>query len=148
MRAALNTYFKKTAWLTLESENDEELWDAPKNQGIISHLTKMATSPAQPLFFAGQLNTCFILKVGDRSWTSDQWRNHPQTPSFFYSATGVCEASDRCAGLRIRPEVKLTGINALKEIICPWRLNPEEILNREVLAQEERIATTRVQNTN
>jgi site-specific recombinase XerD len=44
------------------------------------------------------------------------------------------------AGLRMRPKVKLTRIDALKEIISSWGLNPEEILSRKVLAQEEQRA--------
>jgi hypothetical protein len=37
------------------------------------------------------------------------------------------------AGLTIRPRIKLSKIETLKEIINAWGLNPEDILNRKVL---------------
>lgn len=39
------------------------------------------------------------------------------------------------AGISIRPKIKLGKIETLKEIICAWGLNPEEILNHNVLNQ-------------
>ena len=51
------------------------------------------------------------------------------------------------ADLRIRPRAKLTKIDALKEIISSWGLNPEEILSHKVLAQEKRIEPMEVLTT-
>ena len=39
------------------------------------------------------------------------------------------------AGISIRPKIKLDKIQTLKEIMRAWGLNPEEILNRNVLNQ-------------
>lgn len=39
------------------------------------------------------------------------------------------------SGLSIRPKTQLSKIEALKEIIHAWEMNPEEILTREALTQ-------------
>ena len=48
------------------------------------------------------------------------------------------------AGLSIQPKISLSKIDALKEIMCSWGLNPEEFLKHRVLAQSQ--ATTLEQN--
>ena len=40
------------------------------------------------------------------------------------------------SGLSIRPKTKVSKVEALKEIIRAWGLNPEKILTREALTQE------------
>jgi len=40
------------------------------------------------------------------------------------------------SGLSIRPKTRVSKVEALKEIIRTWGLNPEKILTREALAQE------------
>jgi len=40
------------------------------------------------------------------------------------------------SGLSIRPKTRISKVEALKEIIRAWGLNPEKILTREALAQE------------
>jgi hypothetical protein len=42
------------------------------------------------------------------------------------------------SGLSIRPKTRLSKIDALKEIIRAWGLNPEEVLTREALTQPHR----------
>jgi hypothetical protein len=42
------------------------------------------------------------------------------------------------SGLSIRPKTRISKIDALKEIIRAWGLNPEEILTREALVQPHR----------
>jgi hypothetical protein len=42
------------------------------------------------------------------------------------------------SGLSIRPKTRISKIDALKEIIRAWDLNPEEILTREALVQPHR----------
>ena len=42
------------------------------------------------------------------------------------------------SGLSIRPKTRISKIDALKEIIRAWGLNPEEILTRETLVQPHR----------
>jgi len=45
------------------------------------------------------------------------------------------------SGLSIRPKTALSKIEALKEIIRAWGMNPEEILTREALSQPHRTYT-------
>jgi hypothetical protein len=40
-------------------------------------------------------------------------------------------------GLSIRPKTRVSKIDALKEIIRAWGLNPEEILTRDALARPQ-----------
>jgi len=40
------------------------------------------------------------------------------------------------SGLTIRPKTKVSKIEAIKEIIRAWGLNPEQILTREAVSQE------------
>ena len=47
---------------------------------------------------------------------------------------GIYNAS----GLSIKPKTRLSKIDALKEIIRAWGLNPEEILTREALTKPHR----------
>jgi hypothetical protein len=42
------------------------------------------------------------------------------------------------SALSIRPKTKVSKIDALKEIIRAWGLNPEEVLTREALTQPHR----------
>jgi hypothetical protein len=42
------------------------------------------------------------------------------------------------SGLSIKPKTRLSKIDALKEIIRAWGLNPEEILTREAMTQPHR----------
>ena len=42
------------------------------------------------------------------------------------------------SGLSIKPKTRISKIDALKEIIRAWGLNPEEILTREALTQPHR----------
>ena len=42
------------------------------------------------------------------------------------------------SGLSIRPKTRISKIDALKEIIRAWGLNPEEILTRDALIQPHR----------
>ena len=42
------------------------------------------------------------------------------------------------SGLSIKPKTRISKIDALKEIIRAWGLNPEEILTREALSQPHR----------
>jgi hypothetical protein len=42
------------------------------------------------------------------------------------------------SGLNIRPKTRVSKIDALKEIIRAWGLNPEEVLTREALSQPHR----------
>ena len=39
------------------------------------------------------------------------------------------------SGIRIRPRIKMNKIDALKEILQTWGLDPEKILSHEALAQ-------------
>jgi hypothetical protein len=39
------------------------------------------------------------------------------------------------AGLSIRPKIKVSKIDALKEIIRAWGMNPEQLLTRQALAE-------------
>jgi intergrase/recombinase len=39
------------------------------------------------------------------------------------------------SGIRIRPKIKMNKIDALKEILQTWGLNPQKILSHEALAQ-------------
>lgn len=39
------------------------------------------------------------------------------------------------SGLSIKPKARVSKIDALKEVIRAWGLNPEEILTREALSQ-------------
>ena len=48
------------------------------------------------------------------------------------------------AGLNIRPKERLSKIDALKEIICSWGLNPEKILTREAMAESDQAKTHQV----
>lgn len=45
-------------------------------------------------------------------------------------------------GLAIRPKTSFTKIDALKEIIRAWGLNPEELLTKQALATPHRTVTT------
>ena len=49
------------------------------------------------------------------------------------------------AGLSIKPRTKISKIDALKEIIHAWGLNPEEILTRQALAEPHRTIIDRSQ---
>ena len=40
----------------------------------------------------------------------------------------------QAAGLSIRPKVKVNKVDALKEIIRAWGMNPEQLLTRQALA--------------
>ena len=40
------------------------------------------------------------------------------------------------SGISIKPKTKATRIDALKEIVRAWGLNPEQILTKEALSQE------------
>jgi len=42
------------------------------------------------------------------------------------------------SGLSIKPKTRLSKIDALKEIIRAWYLNPEEILTRDAMTQPHR----------
>jgi hypothetical protein len=42
------------------------------------------------------------------------------------------------SGLSIRPKTRVSKIDALKEIIRAWGLNPDEVLTREALSQPHR----------
>lgn len=42
------------------------------------------------------------------------------------------------SGLNLRPKTRVSKIDALKEIIRAWGLNPEEVLTREALSQPHR----------
>lgn len=42
------------------------------------------------------------------------------------------------AGLSIRPKTRTSKIDALKEIIRAWELNPEEVLTRDAFTQPHR----------
>jgi len=42
------------------------------------------------------------------------------------------------SGLSIKPKTRLSKIDALKEIIRAWGLNPEEILTRDAMTQPHR----------
>ncbi|MDH7555496.1 MAG: hypothetical protein QHG94_00960 [Candidatus Methanosuratincola sp.] len=42
------------------------------------------------------------------------------------------------SNLSIRPKTRLNKIDALKEIICAWGLNPEEILTKDALTKPNR----------
>jgi alcohol dehydrogenase YqhD (iron-dependent ADH family) len=44
----------------------------------------------------------------------------------------------RTSGLSIKPKTKVSKIEAIKEIIRSWGMNPEEILTKEALAQPHR----------
>jgi hypothetical protein len=48
------------------------------------------------------------------------------------------------SGIAIQPKIRLNKIDVLKEIMCAWGLNPEEILTRKALEQSQ--ATTMDQN--
>ncbi|MDG6223868.1 MAG: hypothetical protein QCH99_11495 [Candidatus Bathyarchaeota archaeon] len=54
---------------------------------------------------------------------------------------GVYAAS----GLSIRPKTRVSKIDALKEIIRAWGLNPEEILTKNALTQPHRTVINREQ---
>ena len=40
----------------------------------------------------------------------------------------------QAAGLSIRPKVKISKVDALKEIIRAWGMNPEQLLTRQALS--------------
>jgi len=46
------------------------------------------------------------------------------------------------SGLSIKPKTRISKIDALKEIIRAWGMNPEEILTKEALSQPHRTYTT------
>ena len=50
------------------------------------------------------------------------------------------------SGLSIKPKTRLSKIDALREIIRAWGLNPEEILTREALTQPHRTIIDRSQH--
>ena len=52
------------------------------------------------------------------------------------------------AGLSIKPKTRLSKIDALKEIIRAWGLNPEEILTKDALTKPNRtiIDNSQLQN--
>jgi len=45
-------------------------------------------------------------------------------------------------GLSIKPKTKVSKIDALKEIIRAWGMNPEQVLTREALTQGATVYTT------
>ena len=49
------------------------------------------------------------------------------------------------SGLSIKPKTRLSKIDALKEIIRAWGLNPEEILTKDALTQPHRTVIDRAQ---
>jgi len=49
------------------------------------------------------------------------------------------------SGLSIKPKTRVSKIDALKEIIRAWGLNPEEILTKNALAQPHRTVINREQ---
>jgi hypothetical protein len=49
------------------------------------------------------------------------------------------------SGLSIRPKTRITKIDALKEIIRAWGLNPDEILTRDAMMQPHRTVIDRNQ---
>ena len=49
------------------------------------------------------------------------------------------------AGLSVKPRTKISKIDALKEIIRAWGLNPEEILTRQALTEPHRTVIDRNQ---
>jgi hypothetical protein len=46
------------------------------------------------------------------------------------------------AGLPIKPKTKVSKIDALKEIIRAWGMNPEQVLTREALTQGAAVCIT------
>ena len=50
------------------------------------------------------------------------------------------------SGLSIKPKTRLSKIDALKEIIRAWGLNPEEILTYEVMTEPHRTIIDRSQH--
>jgi len=52
------------------------------------------------------------------------------------------------SGMSMQPRTKTSKIVDLMDIVCAWGLNPEEVLSREVLDQEERITLAKRQTTN
>ncbi|MDI6905293.1 MAG: hypothetical protein QMD13_07395 [Candidatus Bathyarchaeia archaeon] len=49
------------------------------------------------------------------------------------------------SGLSIKPKTRVSKIDALKEIIRAWGMNPEEILTKEALSQPHRTYATPTQ---
>jgi len=49
------------------------------------------------------------------------------------------------SGLSIKPKTRVSKIDALKEIIRAWGLNPEEILTRQALTEPHRTVIDRSQ---
>jgi hypothetical protein len=49
------------------------------------------------------------------------------------------------SGFSIKPRTRLSKIDALKEIIRAWGLNPEEILTRQALTEPHRTVIDRQQ---
>ena len=49
------------------------------------------------------------------------------------------------AGLSVKPRTKISKIDALKEIIRAWGMNPEEILTRQALTEPHRTVIDRCQ---
>jgi hypothetical protein len=45
-------------------------------------------------------------------------------------------------GLSIKPKTKVSKIDALKETIRAWGMNPEQVLTREALTQGATVYTT------
>ena len=46
------------------------------------------------------------------------------------------------SGLSIRPKTRLSKIEALKEIIRAWGMNPDEILTKRALAEPHRVSAS------
>lgn len=50
------------------------------------------------------------------------------------------------SGIAIQPKIRLNKIDVLKEIICAWGINPEEILKRKTLNQSQTTAINQNQH--
>jgi hypothetical protein len=56
----------------------------------------------------------------------------------FFRGTEYLRGIYAASGLSIKPKTKVTKIDALKEIIRAWGLNPEEILTRDAMRESHR----------
>jgi hypothetical protein len=52
------------------------------------------------------------------------------------------------SGIGIQPKIRLNKIDVLKEIMCAWGLNPEELLTRKALEQSQATAINQNQPKN